>query len=163
MKKIGLISDSHGHIDDSVISQLSKCDEIWHAGDIGSTKIIETLEKITLLKAVYGNIDNQKIRSMVPLNNRFMCENLDVWITHIGGYPGKYPNKIRKEIMKKPPQIFVCGHSHILRIMHDKKNNILCLNPGAIGKYGIHQVRTMLKFVVKKDKIDKMRVIEFKK
>nr|WP_297307765.1 metallophosphoesterase family protein [uncultured Flavobacterium sp.] len=158
--KILLLSDTHSHIDDRIISYAQQADEIWHAGDIGDLKVTDTLKKIKPLRAVYGNIDDNKARMEFPLNNRFMCEGMDVWITHIGGYPDKYNIEIRDEIKRNPPQIFICGHSHILKVQFDRKLNCLHLNPGACGTHGFHQVRTMLRFEINAGKISNLEVIE---
>lgn len=135
-------------------------DEVWHAGDIGDLKVTDTLKGITTLRAVYGNIDGHVARSEFPLHNRFDCEGLDVWITHIGGYPGKYARDIRKAIKENPPGLFICGHSHILKVMPDTKLGVFHMNPGAMGKHGFHKVRTMLKFTVDQGKIENLEVIE---
>ena len=163
MKRIGLISDTHSFIDDLTLIKLEECDEVWHAGDVGSINVVKKIEAIKPLKAVFGNIDNQEIRSFFPKNNRFNCEKVDVWITHIGGYPNKYNKDVRIEMKKKPPKLFICGHSHILKVMYDNKYNLLYLNPGSIGKYGIHKVRTLLRFTIDYNKIKDLEVIEFKK
>ena len=154
MKKILLISDTHGYIDEKIIKYANQVDEIWHAGDIGDISVTDTLKTIKPLKAVYGNIDDQKIRSEFPLHNRFLCEKVDVWITHIGGYPKKYNSKIIDELRSNPPDLFICGHSHILKVINDKELNLLHINPGAIGKYGLHSVRTMVQFEINGDKIE---------
>jgi len=138
----------------------SQADEVWHAGDIGSLAVTDELQKRAKLRAVYGNIDGAEIRKEFPLNNRFLLEGMEVWMTHIGGYPGKYNPKIRKEIEMNPPKLFICGHSHILKVMPDKKLNLIHMNPGACGKYGFHQVRTMLRFELNSGKIEKLEVIE---
>jgi len=161
--KILLLSDTHSYIDQRIIDYASAADEVWHAGDIGDLKVTDELSKVSRLRAVYGNIDNAEIRKEFPLNNRFLISNTDVWITHIGGYPGKYSQPVRTEINSNPPKIFVCGHSHILKVMFDKKLGLLHLNPGACGIYGFHQVRTMLRFEINSDKIEKMEVIELGK
>ena len=163
MKKILLISDTHGYIDEKIIKYANQVDEIWHAGDIGDISVTDTLKTIKPLKAVYGNIDNQKIRSEFPLHNRFLCEKVDVWITHIGGYPKKYNSKIIDELRSNPPDLFICGHSHILKVINDKELNLLHINPGAIGKHGLHSVRTMVQFEINGDKIENLSVIEFKR
>ena len=144
MKKILLISDTHGYIDEKIIKYANQVDEIWHAGDIGDISVTDTLKTIKPLKAVYGNIDDQKIRSEFPLHNRFFCEKVDVWITHIGGYPKKYNPKIIDKLRSNPPDLFICGHSHILKVINDKELNLLHINPGAIGKHGLHNVRLSL-------------------
>jgi putative phosphoesterase len=163
MKKILLLSDTHSYIDDDILKYVKQADEVWHAGDIGNLEVTDAIIALKPLKAVYGNIDDAKTRMEFPEHNRFMCENVDVWITHIGGYPGRYDHRIKTEIYKNPPKIFVCGHSHILKVMPDKKLNLLHLNPGAIGKQGFQQVRTMLRFTIQGNKIDNLEVIEFKK
>ena len=137
-----------------------EADEIWHAGDIGKTDVTDKLKQIGPLRAVYGNIDDAEIRKEFPLNQRFMCEEVDVWITHIGGYPGKYSPAIREEIRQNPPKLFICGHSHILKVMNDKNLGLLHMNPGAAGKHGFHKKRTMLRFQIDKKEIKELEVIE---
>lgn len=161
MKKILLLSDTHGYIDDAILKHVTQADEVWHAGDIGDLKVTNLIKKIKPLKAVFGNIDGHDARAEFPENNRFMCEDVDVWITHIGGYPNKYDMRIRDALKKNPPDIFICGHSHILKVMPDKKLNLLHMNPGAVGKYGFHKVRTMLRFVIDGSNIKDLEVIEF--
>ena len=163
MKKILLISDTHGYIDDRIIQYAKQSDETWHAGDIGELKVTDELKKVTTVRAVHGNIDNNKIRAEYPENLRFQIEEMKIWITHIGGYPNKYNQKIRQEINYNPPDIFICGHSHILKIINDKKLDLLHINPGAIGKHGFHHVRTMIRFEIMKSKIQNLEVIEFKR
>lgn len=163
MKKILLISDTHGYIDQRIIQYAKQSDETWHAGDIGELKVTDELKKVTTLRAVHGNIDNNKIRAEYPENLRFQIEEMKIWITHIGGYPNKYNQRIRQEIYTNPPDIFICGHSHILKVINDKKLDCLHINPGAIGKHGFHQVRTMIRFEIMKSKIQNLEVIEFKR
>jgi len=163
MKKILLISDTHGYIDEKIIKYANKVDEIWHAGDIGDISVTDKLKKIKPLKAVYGNIDDHKIRAEFPLHNRFICEKVDVWITHIGGYPKRYNPNIIEELKSNPPNLFICGHSHILKVINDKKLDLLHINPGAIGKHGLHRVRTMIQFEISGKKIENLSVIEFKR
>ena len=163
MKKILLISDTHGYIDDRIIQYAKQSDETWHAGDIGELKVTDELKKVTTVRAVHGNIDNNKIRAEYPENLRFQIEEMKIWITHIGGYPNKYNKRIRQEINTNPPDIFICGHSHILKVINDKKLNVLHINPGAIGKHGFHHVRTMIRFEIMKSKIQNLEVIEFKR
>lgn len=163
MKKILLLSDTHGYMDDRILAYAEKADEVWHAGDIGDLSVTEALKKTASLKAVFGNIDSAGIRKEFPLHQRFFCEKVDVWITHIGGYPGKYSPAIRGEIKAKPPKLFICGHSHILKVMYDKDLHLLHMNPGAAGKYGFHQVRTMLRFDVGGTEISNLEVIELGK
>lgn len=163
MIKILLLSDTHSHIDDKILKYVNQADEVWHAGDIGNLVVTDAIKKLKPLRAVYGNIDDDKARLEFPLNNRFMCEDVDVLITHIGGYPGKYNQAIREELYKNPPKLFICGHSHILKVMFDKKLNLLHMNPGAAGVSGFHQVRTMLRFVIEGDKIKDLEIIEIGK
>ena len=160
MKKIGLMSDTHGYWDDKYYKHFDNCDEIWHAGDIGTDSIHEKLSAFKPIIGVHGNIDSYKMRDIYPQHQRFMCENVDVWLTHIGGYPGKYALEVKPQIYTNPSKLFVCGHSHILKVMYDKRNGALCLNPGAAGKYGFHKVRTLLKFDIDCDKILNLEVIE---
>lgn len=163
MKKILLLSDTHSYIDDDILKYVKQADEVWHAGDIGDLSVTDSIKKIKPLRAVFGNIDDNKARVEFPEHNRFMCEDVDVFITHIGGYPGKYNVRIRDIIFAKPPKLFICGHSHILKVMPDKKLNLLHMNPGAVGKHGFQQVRTMLRFTIDGKKIENLEVIEFKK
>ncbi|MDX1271148.1 metallophosphoesterase family protein [Bizionia paragorgiae] len=163
MKKILLLSDTHSYIDDAILEHVKQADEVWHAGDIGNLEVTDAIKKHKPLRAVYGNIDDDKARMEFPENNRFMCEGVDVWITHIGGYPNKYNVRIREEIQRNPPKLFICGHSHILKVMPDKKLNLLHMNPGAVGKHGFHNVRTMLRFTISGDTIANLEVIEFPK
>ena len=163
MKKILLISDTHGYIDEKIVKYANKVDEIWHAGDIGDISVSDKLKKIKPLKGVYGNIDDQKIRTEFPLHNRFICEKVSVWITHIGGYPKRYNPKILEELKSNPPDLFICGHSHILKVINDKELDLLHMNPGAIGKHGLHRVRTMIQFEINGKKIENLSVIEFER
>lgn len=160
MAKILLLSDTHSYIDERILHYVEQVDEVWHAGDIGNLSVTDQIKKVKPLRAVYGNIDDTKARAEFPLNNRFICEGMDVWITHIGGYPNKYSPLIRKEIYINPPQIFICGHSHILKVQFDPKINCLHLNPGAAGIHGFHQVRTMLRFEINNAKIENLEIIE---
>lgn len=161
MKKILLLSDTHSHMDDVVLNHVKQADEVWHAGDIGDLKVTDAIKALKPLRAVWGNIDDDKARVEFPENNRFTIEGVDVWITHIGGYPNRYNIRVRDEIIKNPPKLFICGHSHILKVMHDKKLGLLHMNPGAIGIHGFHNVRTMLRFTVDNGKIDNLEVIEY--
>jgi putative phosphoesterase len=161
MTKILLLSDTHGYVDDDILRYVKQADEVWHAGDIGNLKVTDAIKKLKPLRGVFGNIDDHSIRNEFSENNRFMCEDVDVWITHIGGYPGSYNMKVRDTIRLQPPKLFICGHSHILKVMPDKKLNLLHMNPGAIGKYGFHKTRTMLRFTIDGSKIDNLEIIEF--
>ena len=161
MIKILLLSDTHGYIDDGILKYVKEADEVWHAGDIGDINVTDAIKKIKPLKAVFGNIDDTKARLEFPEHNRFMCEGVDVWMTHIGGYPKAYDMRVRESIKLNPPKLFICGHSHILKVMPDKKLDLLHMNPGAAGKHGFHKVRTMLRFTIDGSKIDNLEVIEF--
>ena len=163
MKLIGLISDTHGFLDSRFIYHLKNCDEIWHAGDIGSQEVAEKLKEIAPLKAVFGNIDSHKIRLEFPENLRFMCEQVDIFITHIGGYPGRYDKRVKEQLKNKPPTLFICGHSHILKVMNDKKLGILHMNPGAAGNSGLHKVKTILRFKIDGKEIKDLEVIELER
>ena len=160
MTKILLLSDTHSYMDDRILDYAKEADEIWHAGDFGNMEVIEALEKIKPVKGVYGNIDDAKIRTIFPEVHHFTCEEVDVLMIHIGGYPGKYTPLTEQEILKKRPQLFISGHSHILKAMFDDKNQILHLNPGACGKSGWHKVRTMMRFNIDKKEIKDLEVIE---
>ncbi len=163
MKKILLLSDTHNYIDDAILKYVKQADEVWHAGDIGNLEVTDAIKALKPLRAVYGNIDDAKVRIEFPEHDRFKCESVDVWMTHIGGYPNKYDKRVKDELIKNPPKLFICGHSHILKVIPDKKLNLLHMNPGAIGKHGLHKVRTMLRFTIDNEKIDNLEVIEFKK
>ncbi len=163
MTKILLLSDTHGHIDDAILKYAKQADEVCHAGDICNLVVTDTLEKTKPLRGVFGNIDDHIIQKEFPLNNRFKCEGVDVWITHIGGYPPNYNTKVKDEIKANPPKLFISGHSHILKVMWDKKLGLLHMNPGACGKYGIHQVRTMLRFVIDGAEIKDLEIVELGK
>jgi putative phosphoesterase len=160
MTKIGLISDTHSFLDEAVFKHFEECDEIWHAGDFGNAELADRLSEFKPLRGVYGNIDGQQLRRMFPEHLKFRCEDMDVWMTHIGGYPGKYAPNVKREIYTKPPGLFICGHSHILKVMYDKTIGTLHLNPGAAGKTGWHKVRTLLRFHITEQKIHNLDVIE---
>ena len=161
MKKILLISDTHGFIDDKILSYCKSVDEVWHAGDIGSIEVVEKIKRLKPLKGVYGNIDNHLIRSEFPLDYKFSCENIRVWITHIGGYPNRYSKRVSENLKYEKVDLFICGHSHILKVINDKTHNLLHINPGAIGKHGFHNKRTMVRFTVLGKKIENLEIIEF--
>jgi putative phosphoesterase len=160
MIKIGLLSDTHGYWDDRYAKYFSDCDEIWHAGDIGSMEIVTKLSALKPFRAVYGNIDGQDIRRMFPKNARFTVENADVWMTHIGGYPGKYDREVTPEIFVHPPKLFITGHSHILKVKYDRTLKLLHINPGAAGKYGFHKQRTLIRFCIENGDFKDLEVIE---
>lgn len=161
--KIGIISDTHGYIDDRILHYLSSCDEIWHAGDWGSIEVSDALEKINPVIGVYGNIDGADIRKRYPEHQRFKKEGFDIWITHIGGYPGNYDRKVKEKIQSDPPDIFICGHSHILKIMRDKKLGLIHINPGAAGKSGFHKERTLVLMELLNKEIKHMEVVKLGK
>ncbi|MEO9661976.1 MAG: metallophosphoesterase family protein [Maribacter dokdonensis] len=163
MTKILLLSDTHSYMDDAILKHARWADEVWHAGDIGNLKVTDAIAKLKPLRGVHGNIDDHIIQKEFPENNRFFCEGVDVLITHIGGYPPKYNIRTRDIIKENPPKLFICGHSHILKVMMDKKLGVLHMNPGACGKHGFHQVRTMLRFVIDGDNIKDLEVIELGK
>ena len=161
MTQIVLLSDTHHTLDERFFPHFEKADEIWHAGDIGSFEITDTLKKYAPLRVVYGNIDDKTIRTEFKANLYFKCEKVNVMMTHIGGYPGRYDKKILPIIEQSNPDLFICGHSHILKVMYDKKNQLLHMNPGAIGDYGIHKVKTILCFTIEGKEIKNLRVVEF--
>ena len=165
MKRIGLISDTHHYLDPAVFKHFEKCDEIWHAGDFGTIKLAEELQTGTglPLKGVYGNIDGQDIRSVFPENLRWTCEGVNVFMTHIGGYPPRYNPAVKKELTVNPTQLFICGHSHILKVMYDDKIRCLHMNPGAAGNQGWHKVRTIIRFVIDGNEMKNCEVIELGK
>lgn len=163
MQTIGLLSDTHGWWDEKYATYFASCDEIWHAGDIGSADVALRLSAIHPLRAVCGNIDGYPVRQMYPKTLHFTVEDVSVMMTHIGGYPGRYEPAIRAELYETKPQLFVCGHSHILKVMFDKRLNCLCLNPGAAGKSGFHTVRTLMRFVINGADIRDMEIIELAK
>jgi len=161
--RILLLSDTHSYIDDQILKFVKQVDEVWHAGDIGELKVSDAISAIKPLRAVYGNIDNAQIRTEFPLDNEFTVESVSVYMTHIGGYPSKYNQRTREKLQLNPPAIFISGHSHILKVMPDKKLNLLHMNPGAAGKYGFHSIRTMLRFTIDKKEIKELEVIELGK
>lgn len=163
MKKILLLSDTHSFIDDQILKFVKQADEVWHAGDIGSIDVIDTIRNHKPVRAVYGNIDDYKIRLEFPLDLRFTIEDVSVWMTHIGGYPNKYDLRIKGEITENPPKVFICGHSHILKVIFDKKLNLLHINPGAAGKHGFHSIRTMVRFEISDGNISNLEIIELEK
>ena len=163
MTRILLLSDTHGHMDASILKYARLADEIWHAGDIGSLEVTDQLSAIKAVRAVHGNIDNATIQREFPLDQKFKCESVSVWITHIGGYPDRYNKRVREELRANPPDLFISGHSHILKVQWDKKLKLLHMNPGACGRQGFHQVRTMLRFTIDAKEIKDLEVIELGK
>lgn len=160
MLKIGLLSDTHGYWDNRYAEHFKDCDEIWHAGDIGSEEVVNRLEELKPVRAVYGNIDGQSIRIQYPKTAVFMAEDVKVLLTHIGGYPGRYAPEIRKELYQTRPALFISGHSHILKVMHDDSIKCLHINPGAAGISGFHQIRTLIRFCIEGKNIRNLEVIE---
>ncbi len=163
MKQIGLISDTHSYLDESVFTHFENCDEIWHAGDFGEGDVVEKLKKFKSLIGVYGNIDSGAIRAQFPEQLVFMCEQVKVMIRHIGGYPPKYNAETKKELLQHQPQLFISGHSHILKVMYDEKLQCLHMNPGAAGKQGWHKLRTIIRFVIDGNNMKDCKVIELGK
>lgn len=162
--KIGLLSDTHGHLDAHIFEHFKTVDEIWHAGDIGDVAVIQQLEKFKPVRAVYGNIDNQTLQATLPEDLWFDCEGLTIWMTHIGGAPPHYNPRIKKILANKLPDVFICGHSHILRVKKDSNyKGMLYLNPGAAGNQGFHTIKTIMRFEAKNKIIQKMEVIELGK
>lgn len=160
MIRIGLLSDTHGFYDPRIDEHFASCHEIWHAGDIGDMEVIRRLSRIAPVIAVYGNIDGSPFRTAFPANQRHIREGADIWMTHIGGYPGNYDARVRPAIFESPPDLFITGHSHILKVMPDKKLHLLHMNPGSAGRSGLHHVRTLLRFEIESGKIGNVDVIE---
>jgi len=160
MKRIGLLSDTHGYLDERILTYMGDCDEIWHAGDIGNLETAKKLSGLKPLRAVSGNIDGTDLRHDYPVKLRFRCEQVEVLIIHIGGYPGHYTTEARKEIISLTPKLFISGHSHILKVIYDPKYQLLHINPGAAGIQGFHQIRTLIRFTIDKELIKDLEVIE---
>jgi len=160
MKRIGLLSDTHAYWDERYVKYFSECDEIWHAGDIGSMELVMRLQEIAPLRAVHGNIDGGDVRRMFPEKLRWTCEGADILMTHIGGYPGKYDARIRQQLYQRPPKLFISGHSHILKVQFDPQLKLLHINPGAAGLQGWQTVRTLVRFSVDKGEFKNLEVIE---
>ncbi len=161
--RIGLLSDTHGYLDGQLFDFFAECEEVWHAGDIGDAEVADRLEAFRPLRAVYGNIDAPELRHRFPEDLRFTVEGLDVWITHIGGYPGRYDKRVRSVMAEDPPGLFICGHSHILKVMPDKKYGLLHINPGAAGRQGFHHMRTAVRFTISEGKVSELELIELGK
>ena len=160
MLKIALLSDTHSFLDDRILDHVGTCDEVWHAGDFGNAALSDRLAAVKPLRGVYGNIDGGELRKIHPLKQRFVVEQVDVLMIHIGGYPGRYDKSIAEEIKHNPPDLFISGHSHILKVMRDNKNGLLHMNPGAAGKSGFHKIRTMLLFDIDGKEISNVRAVE---
>lgn len=163
MTKILLLSDTHSYLGKEMIAHAETVDEVWHAGDIGDVKVMDQLRKVALVRGVYGNIDDATIRNEFPENLIFNCEGVKVFMTHIGGYPPKYNARVKKIIEQERPKLYICGHSHILKVMPDKTYGLLHMNPGAIGQHGFHQKRTMLKFTIHQNNIKDLMVVEMER
>jgi putative phosphoesterase len=163
LTKILLLSDTHGYIDEQILKYVQQADQVWHAGDIGDLVVTDTIAKFKPLQAVYGNIDGHEARAQFKEILKFKVGNKRIWMTHIGGYPGRYEKWVREALKFNPPHIFISGHSHILKIIYDKKHELLHLNPGAAGKSGFHKVRTMIRFVIDVNTIRDMEIIELEK
>ena len=160
MKTIGLLSDTHSHIDSDILNFFKDVDEIWHAGDIGNMETADAIAAFKPLKAVYGNVDNDIVRRCFEENLIFNTEMVKIWLTHIGGVPGNYDRRVRAGIYDNPPDIFICGHSHIAKIMYDRKAGLLYLNPGAAGYNGFHKYMTAIRFQIDGKEIHDMELIE---
>jgi putative phosphoesterase len=160
MRRIGLLSDTHGYLDEDILHFLRSCDEIWHAGDFGPGDVADELRRLKRLRGVYGNIDDLSVRAQFPENLVFEVEGLKVAMTHIGGYPGKYPARIKKWLLAEKPGLFICGHSHILKIMPDRELGLLHINPGACGQEGFHLMRTLVRFTIHEGRIEALEAIE---
>lgn len=163
MKRIGLLSDTHCFLDPRVFTFFEKCDEIWHSGDFGDVATVEKLLAFKPLVGVYGNIDGQELRTMFRKHVKFRCEEVKVWITHIGGYPGKYSSSVKPGIYNDPPDLFISGHSHILKVVYDKKLNLLHINPGAAGNTGFHHVKTLIRFTIDGKEIKDLEIMEMER
>ena len=161
MRRIGLLSDTHGYVHPDIPRIFGGVDEIWHAGDFGSLEVADKLRDIKPLRGVYGNIDGQDIRQVFPRQLRFRCGEMDVLMTHIGGYPGNYPPACRALLQPEPPGLFICGHSHILKVQYDTRYRLLHINPGAAGRSGFHRVITLVRFVIDRARISDLEVVEF--
>ena len=158
--QIGLLSDTHGFLDEAIFAHFKKCDEVWHAGDFGPVEVLDRLKSFKLLRGVFGNIDGAEIRGELAQDLHWHCEGVRVYMTHIGGYPGHYDPRARKEIDQQKPDLFICGHSHIPKVMRDVKRKMLHMNPGACGRVGWHLKRTLLRFRVDGEKIGNVELIE---
>ena len=163
MTRILLLSDTHGLINDQILKYVKQADEVWHVGDIGSTQVSDQIKALKPLRAVYGNVDNKELRAEFPLDQSFNADGIEVFMTHIGGYPGRYTARVREVLLQKKPDLYICGHSHILKVQRDTKLDLLHMNPGAAGKHGFHQVRTMLRFNIDDGELKDLEVIELGK
>lgn len=160
MTKIGLLSDTHGYLHPRVFDFFAKCDQVWHAGDIGNEEVLLALEAFKPLKAVSGNIDSARVKTMVPERQLFMVEGVKVFMIHIGGYPGRYAKGVKEILRRERPQLFVCGHSHITKVIHDPVLNVLHINPGAAGRHGFHKKITFVRFDINASRIENLEIME---
>ena len=158
--RIGLLSDTHGVWDEAVWTYFTPCDEVWHAGDFGSIDVLRAITSRKPVRGVYGNIDDAALRAELPLDLEWECEGVRVYMTHIGGHPGRYEPRARAEILRRKPALFLCGHSHVLRVMRDQKLGLLYMNPGAAGHQGWHTVRTLLRFTVREGQVSEVEAVE---
>jgi uncharacterized protein len=163
MIRIGILSDTHGYFDEKLREFFKDVDEIWHAGDIGNLDTADAIAGFKPLRAVHGNIDGNEVRIVYPLHQKFVCEKVRVWMTHIGGYPGRYAPEVRSGLFNDPPNLFICGHSHILKVIYDKKLGLLHINPGAAGISGLHRVRTAVRFIIDGKDMKNLEVWEMKR
>ena len=163
MTRILLLSDTHGFIDDQLLKYVKQADEIWHAGDIGTTTVSDKIKALKPLRAVYGNVDSKELRAEFPLDQSFVIDGIKVFMTHIGGYPGRYTARVREVLTNNTPHLYICGHSHILKVQRDSKLDLIHMNPGAAGKHGFHQIRTMLRFKIDAGELKDLEVIELGK
>lgn len=161
--KIGLLSDTHSRLEQGIFDHFADCDQIWHAGDIGNIETADTLEAFKPFRAVHGNIDGHDLRIRYPKELSFVCGGISIYMVHIGGYPGKYPAWLKKKLAYLRPTLFICGHSHILKVMYDKEINTLHINPGACGTHGWHQFKTLIRFSIINKQIKNLEVIELGK
>ena len=158
--EIGIISDTHGFLDPQILAACKDCDEIWHAGDFGNLEIAQELQNFKPLRGVYGNIDDSRVRQEFPEDQRFTCQGVVVWMTHIAGRPGRYSSRIRNGIQDNPPQILICGHSHVVQVENDQKYGLKFVNPGAAGHEGSHHMRTMIKAEFDNGEMNNLRLVE---
>ncbi len=163
MKRIALLSDTHGHLPPNIFPYFESCDEIWHGGDIGSMEVADKLSAIKPLRAVHGNIDNVKLQSRFPEDLWLDVEGMKIFMTHITGSPGKFNARVKKLLLERKPNVLICGHSHLLKVMHDKEFNVLYMNPGAAGNEGFHQIKTLLRFTIDKGVMKDLEVVELGK
>jgi len=158
--RIGLLSDTHGFLDEAVFTYFAECDEVWHAGDFGTVGVLDRLKTFKPVRGVFGNIDGEETRTELPQDLYFKCEGLSVYMTHIGGYPGRYDPRARREVQWRRPDLFICGHSHLVRVVRDPGLGCLHMNPGACGHIGWHKTRTIIRFTVSIDQVEKVELIE---